>query len=238
MVFRTVQLHDGHIEVTIDAWPRGHLHDSPAASLGSCRHPTPPVLSCRESSCGPRWRWLRWRAARVPGSPSSSRPSRRRWRCRWCRRAWWGRSRSRMRRPPPVDEAPERPAPRTTPRAPRVTRSEPQAKPADGGTGRRRRNRRRSRRRQPRRRVPTSCARPRPPTTARRRAGCGKSSAAPRPTSPGSTTRRLSASARAQHDNITRLIAQAEEALRTRSFTFARTLADKAEVLSASLRNR
>ena len=48
----------------------------------------------------------------------------------------------------------------------------------------------------------------------------------------------LPTSARAQHDNITRLIAQAEEALRTRSFTFARYLADKAEVLSGSLANR
>jgi hypothetical protein len=48
----------------------------------------------------------------------------------------------------------------------------------------------------------------------------------------------LSNTAKAQHDTATRLIAQAEDALRKRSFVFARYLADKAEVFSRSVVNR
>jgi type IV secretory pathway VirB10-like protein len=48
----------------------------------------------------------------------------------------------------------------------------------------------------------------------------------------------LSAGAKSQYDTARRFIAQAEEALKGRSLTFARYLADKAETLSASLLNR
>lgn len=48
----------------------------------------------------------------------------------------------------------------------------------------------------------------------------------------------LGAGAKGQYDTARRFIAQAEEALKGRSLTFARYLADKAETLSASLLNR
>lgn len=48
----------------------------------------------------------------------------------------------------------------------------------------------------------------------------------------------LSSGAKSQYDTARRFIAQAEEALKGRSLTFARYLADKAETLSASLLNR
>jgi hypothetical protein len=48
----------------------------------------------------------------------------------------------------------------------------------------------------------------------------------------------LSLNAKAQHDTATRFISQAEENLKTRSFTIARFLADKAETISGSLLNR
>jgi hypothetical protein len=138
--------------------------------------------------------------------------------------------------PPPVDEAPERPAPRTTPRAPRVTRSEP-ARPAEGSGSA----------------EPPKVEAPEPPVEAPspnllRTAETADDREATKRVkdiiSRAETNlskvnyKALSTSARAQHDNITRLIAQAEEALKSRSFTFARYLADKAEVLSGSLANR
>jgi hypothetical protein len=48
----------------------------------------------------------------------------------------------------------------------------------------------------------------------------------------------LSIDAKARHDEVTRFIAQAEDALKTRSFTIARYFAGKAETLSGSLPNR
>jgi hypothetical protein len=48
----------------------------------------------------------------------------------------------------------------------------------------------------------------------------------------------LNQGAKTQHDTARRFILQAEEALKGKSLVFARYLADKAEVLSASLLNR
>lgn len=141
--------------------------------------------------------------------------------------------------PPAVDETPTQPAPRTTPRTPRVTRSEPTTRPAENGGAE-----------TPR---PEATTDPAPPADAPspnllRTAETADDREATRRVKEiigraeanlaKVNYKTLSTSSRAQHDNITRLIAQAEEALKTRSFTFARYLADKAEVLSGSLANR
>ena len=139
--------------------------------------------------------------------------------------------------PPPVDEAPERPASRAPTRTPRVTRSEPPARPADGGTAA-----------EPPKADPPEPATTEAPPNLLRTAETADDREATRRVKEviGRTEanlskvnyKGLSTSARAQHDNITLLIAQAEEALNLRCFTFARYLADKAEVLSGSLANR
>jgi hypothetical protein len=142
--------------------------------------------------------------------------------------------------PPPVEDTPE-PAPRTTPRAPRVTRGAtdaPPARPADpAGTD--------APKPEPVEGPPASGENPpsllRTVETADDREasrrvkeilGRAESNLAK------VNYKSLSNTARMQHDQVTRFIAQAEDALRVRSFTFARELANKAEVLSGSLVNR
>ena len=143
--------------------------------------------------------------------------------------------------PPPVEEAPERPAPRSAPRTPRVTRgtgdptpTRPADTAAPAGDSK------------PDGETPPPSAEQPPPllrtvetaddreATRRVKEIIGRAES-----NLGRVNYRgLSTTAKAQHDTATRLIAQAEEALRVRSFTFARYLADKAEVLSGSLVNR
>jgi hypothetical protein len=142
--------------------------------------------------------------------------------------------------PPPVEDTPE-PAPRTAPRPPRVTRgaSDPPApRPADTpGTE--------APKPEPVEGPPASGENPpsllRTAETADDREatrrvkeilGRAESNLAK------VNYKGLSSTARMQHDQATRFIAQAEDALRVRSFTFARELANKAEVLSGSLVNR
>jgi hypothetical protein len=145
--------------------------------------------------------------------------------------------------PPPVAEAPSEPAPRTTPRAPRVRAGNgegtPPTKPADQASGEA----------ATKPDAPEQAAAPaeapapllRTPETAddqeairrvREILGRAEQSLAK------VNYRGLSLNAKGQHDTAKLFISQAEDALKTRSFTIARYYAGKAETIAGSLVNR
>jgi hypothetical protein len=143
--------------------------------------------------------------------------------------------------PPPVEESPQEPAPRPAARTPRVTRgtADPTPPKPEGST---------AETPKPGEQAETPPVSGEQPPSLLRTVETADDLEATRRVKAilGRAEQNLSKinyktlsnTARMQHDQVTRFIAQAEDALRVRSFTFARYLADKAEVLSGSLVNR